>query len=46
MGFSLSEECASFIAGLLDKNPTNRLGSNGDIDEVLAHPFMKKLDSQ
>ena len=38
----MSDECKDFIAKLLDKNPNSRLGSHGDVDELLAHPWFSK----
>ena len=38
----MSEHCKDFIWKLLDKNPRTRLGSNGDIDEILAHPWINE----
>jgi hypothetical protein len=29
---------------LLEKDKTKRMGSKGDIDEILAHPFFNGLD--
>lgn len=29
---------------LLEKNPANRLGARGGIEEVLAHPWLAELD--
>ncbi len=29
---------------MLDRDKKKRLGQNGDVDEVLAHPFFKDLD--
>ena len=40
----LSEDCKSIIVGLLHRDPTKRLGSGKDIDDVIGHPFFKSLD--
>ncbi|TNV80427.1 hypothetical protein FGO68_gene6259 [Halteria grandinella] len=39
----LSEECKSFIRGLLQKDPEARLGSRGFID-LMNHPFFESID--
>ena len=41
----MSEDCKDFIWRLLDKNPSTRLGSNGDIAELLAHPWLKQINT-
>jgi len=38
-----SDELKSLISLLLKKNADKRLGTNGS-QEVLAHPFFKKID--
>lgn len=41
----LTDEIADFIANLLERNPTARLGARrGGIDEIWAHPYMETLD--
>jgi len=40
----MSEECKDFITKLLEKDPINRLGSKGGIEEVLAHPFLSTIN--
>ena len=40
----LSTECIDFIKRMLDKNPETRLGGIMGSDEVLAHPWLAKLD--
>lgn len=42
----LSEECKSFLEGLLTRDPDNRLGSNGDGEEVRNHPWLRDFDFQ
>lgn len=31
---------------MLEKNPANRLGSRGGLEEVLAHPWFAELDHE
>lgn len=41
----LSAECCSLLAGLLHRNPTQRLGCGpGDADEIKSHPFFRSID--
>jgi len=40
----MSENCKNFITRLLEKNPANRLGTKGGIEEVLAHPWFAEED--
>lgn len=35
----MSDECKDLITKLLEKDPANRLGTNGGIEEILAHPW-------
>jgi hypothetical protein len=44
LGFKLSNEAKDLIIKLLEKDKTKRLGSKGDIDEILTHPFFFGLD--
>ena len=44
-GFALSANCQDFISKLLDKNPSTRLGTKGDLNDLLSHPFLKDLNS-
>ena len=39
-----SDDCKDFIQKLLTFSPDQRLGSNGDVDEVLSHPWLQVLD--
>lgn len=41
---AMSENCKNFITRLLEKNPANRLGTKGGIEEVLAHPWFAEED--
>jgi serum/glucocorticoid-regulated kinase 2 len=40
----ISEECKDIISKFLIKDQKTRLGSKGDLEEVLAHPFFKSID--
>jgi len=35
----MSDELKDIIKKLLDKNPLTRLGSKGDADEIVNHPW-------
>ena len=37
----MSEEVKDLISRLLDKNPKTRIGSNGDADEIINHPWFQ-----
>ena len=39
-----TDELMSLIEQLLNKDPSTRLGSKDDFEEVLAHPFFKDID--
>ncbi len=39
-----SEEAKSICLGLLDRDPTMRLGARGGADEVKSHPFFASVD--
>ncbi|KAJ5982825.1 Serine/threonine-protein kinase SCH9 [Penicillium sp. IBT 35674x] len=41
---ALSTEGRNFVKGLLNRNPKNRLGANGDAKELMAHPFFHDAD--
>lgn len=41
---ALSPEGRNFVKGLLNRNPRNRLGANGDARELRAHPFFHDID--
>ena len=45
-GIAMSEECKDFISKCLDKNPKNRLGTNGGIEEILSHPWYASIDQK
>lgn len=40
----LSKECKDFIEKLLVKDPSKRLGTSGDLKDILAHPFLRSMD--
>lgn len=42
----MSANCQNFITRLLEKNPANRLGSRGGLEEVLTHPWLAELDHE
>ena len=37
----MSEEVKDLIKRLLDKNPKTRIGSKGDADEIINHPWFQ-----
>ncbi|GIQ80094.1 hypothetical protein KIPB_000839 [Kipferlia bialata] len=41
----LSDDCASFLVGLLDRDQTTRLGSKG-IHELLNHPYLAGYETE
>ncbi len=43
-GIEVSPQAKDLIKKLLDKSRKKRLGANGDIGEILAHPFFIGLD--
>ncbi|CAO0803118.1 unnamed protein product [Mucor circinelloides] len=43
-GGCITEEAKDFICQLLERDPSKRLGSNGDVAQVKAHPFFKDLN--
>lgn len=42
----MSDNCKDFILKLLDKEAESRLGTAGDIEEVLSHPWLSEIDPQ
>jgi serine/threonine protein kinase len=38
-GIAMSDQCKDFISKCLAKNPAERLGSTGDIEEIMSHPW-------
>lgn len=45
-GISVSKEAQDLINKLLDKDMDKRIGSEGDVDEILAHPWFKGIDKE
>lgn len=43
-GIPMSAELRDIICKLLEKDPKKRLGTNGDADEVVNHPWFKDTD--
>ena len=41
---ALSQEGRNFVKGLLNRNPSHRLGGRGDAEELMAHPFFADTD--
>lgn len=40
----MSNECKDFIRTLLIKDPKKRLGSKGDVNQILKHPWLNSLN--
>lgn len=40
----LSDECKDFINQCLQKDPSKRLGTQGDWQEVIRHPWLQVID--
>ena len=40
----MSDIMKDLIVKLLDRNPLTRLGSVGDVKEIISHPFFKDVD--
>lgn len=43
-GIEISSNAKDLIKKLLEKSRKRRLGANGDVSEVLAHPFFKDVE--
>jgi protein-serine/threonine kinase len=41
---ALSADGRSFVKGLLNRNPSHRLGARGDAEELMAQPFFNDID--
>jgi len=41
---ALSQEGRNFVKGLLNRNPSHRLGAKNDAEELMAHPFFNDID--
>ena len=44
MGIEVSPEAQDLIKRLLEKDKRKRLGAQGDVADILEHPFFKGLD--
>lgn len=42
----ISTQAMDFIKRLLHKDPTRRLGYEGDVEEVFAHPWLEDIDRE
>jgi serum/glucocorticoid-regulated kinase 2 len=42
----LSDDCKHLIVQFLNRDPSQRIGSKGDVEEIKAHPFFKGIDWQ
>lgn len=40
----MSEDVQSLLIGLLQKNPAERIGTNGGLEEIIAHDWFKDID--
>lgn len=40
----MSDTLKDLISKLLDRKALTRLGSNGDVNEILSHPFFADID--
>jgi len=40
----ISPEGQDFLLKILNKNPKYRLGAQGDVEDILAHPWFKGID--
>jgi len=45
-GIAMSDQCKDFISKCLAKQPQERLGTTGDIEEILSHPWFSDIDVQ
>jgi serum/glucocorticoid-regulated kinase 2 len=43
-GIPMSEDAKDIISKLLEKNPKKRLGHDGGIEEIIAHPWFSDID--
>ena len=43
-GTSMSDNCKDFISKCLTKTPQERLGTEDDVKEILAHPWFSDID--
>jgi serine/threonine protein kinase len=40
----MSSNCRTFIKGMMDNNPTKRLGSKNGSTQILKHPWFKNFE--
>ena len=43
---AMSDDCKDFIRKCLSLDPTERLGSKNDVDEILEHPWFKSINKE
>ena len=43
-GIPMSDDARDLISKLLEKNPKERIGYEGGIEEIIAHPWFKDID--
>ena len=43
-GFSVSPEAKDLLSKLLEKDRRKRIGKEGDVQEILSHPFFADID--
>jgi serum/glucocorticoid-regulated kinase 2 len=43
-GIPMSDEARDLISTLLEKDPKKRLGYDGGIEEIIAHPWFREID--
>ena len=43
-GIAMSDDCKDFISKCLAKKSADRLGTNGDIEEIMSHPWFSDID--
>ena len=41
---SMTAECKDFIQKCLKKNPTERLGAQNGVQDIIGHPWFKGMD--
>ena len=44
LGAHFPEDCADLVKGLLEKDPSKRLGSGGGMQEIKCHSFFSDID--
>jgi serine/threonine protein kinase len=43
-GISMSDDCKDFISKCLSKNPKDRLGSIGGLEDIISHPWFSSIN--